>query len=102
MVSPAALTDACPHHDPVLVELHLLDAQSEQFVDPHAGSVEQIGQKLLATGKVVDHGLDLRPAGDHGETHPHAGAGEVAEIAKILFDHLSVEEDHGIERLILR
>ena len=50
---------------------------------------------------MVDHGLDLRPAGDHGKAHPHPGAWEIAEIAYFLFDHFAVEEDHGIECLIL-
>ena len=87
--------------DDVFVEIDILDAEGDTFGETEAGAIEEACHEEVSS---VEMGKDLADLGggeDDGEAFGADGMGEGADVAEIDEEDMAVEEDDGIEGLIL-
>jgi len=87
--------------DEVLIEVDIFDSKRQAFREAESGAIEQACHEVFATVEECEHGADLGGGEDDGEAFGADRAGELADIAEFPVEHLSVEEDDGIEGLVL-
>ncbi len=95
------LTLSVPDDNVQMIEFDILHAQPHSLHNPEAGAIEEPGQKSVCTVKPLEYGGDFAPTQHDGEFGGNLGAGEVAERAGIDVEDVLVEEDDGVEGLVL-
>jgi hypothetical protein len=93
---------AAADDDLAVAEVDVLDPESETFHEAQAGSVEEESHQMPWGRQLADDLPGLLRGEDHRDTIPGLGEGEGVEPTWVDIEHLLVEEDQGVEGLILR
>ena len=93
---------AVADEDFVTGEVEILHAQPQAFHEPQPGAVHQRGHEPLVAGEVRQHGLDLLPRHHNGEPPGLAGADDLAQVPDFSVENMTIEEQQGRKRLVLR
>jgi hypothetical protein len=86
----------------VAVQVDVLHAQREGFLQPEARSVEELAEKTEGAVEVFEQDLHLAPGEHVGQVIGTPRAVESVERGHLDLEHLAVEEDQRAERLVLR
>jgi hypothetical protein len=93
---------AIAHHDLLITKVEILDPQTQAIHQPQARAVEQSGHEPEGLLQSLDQAGDFVLRENHGQFARSLGASELAEVAEVDLQYVFVQEDDGIERLILR
>ena len=92
-----AMADA----DEVFVEIDVFDSEGQAFGEAESGAIEQACHEEFVTVEECEHGADFGGGEDNGEAFGADGVGDFADLAEFPVEYLPVEEDDGIECLVL-
>ena len=102
---PILISFAPAHDQSALVKIHVLDAQPQQFVDPHSRPVQQRPHKVFPPDQPFHHRLDLRldlrPARHHRQPQPPSRPLKIRKIPNIFLQRCLEQKNHRVQRLIL-
>ena len=98
---PVFLPLAVADDDLIAVEVEVLDSQSQAFQQPHACPVEQPGNEPVSAVEPGQQAADFVAGENGGEALWPLGASKLADGAEVLVEDLMIEEDEGIEGLVL-
>lgn len=91
-----------PHRDLLIVKVQVLDAESEGLGKPQARSVQEADHEAVWSLHFVEDSLDLLRREHHGQPVRLLRPVEVGDPVPVAPEDLSVQEQDGIEGLILR
>ncbi len=95
---------AFAHNDLASVDIHILDAQPQAFLDAQACAVEQANdQRIRGTGAldVPQQGLHFGDGEHDWQALRGLGARDAVEPGQGYAEHLAIEEQNGVHGLIL-
>ena len=92
---------AFPHDDRAVIEIQILDPQLQTLADPHARSIQKLGeQTMLPFQKTEDANHLIR--GQHDRQAPRRPrSSDLLEPGQIHTQHLAVEEQQGRQGLTM-
>lgn len=90
------------HNDLSLIEIHILDPQSQALDQAQAGAIKQLGDQLMRAGHRGEDLLSLFFRQDRRETFGLLGTDGVDRALQVFLEHVLVEEQQRAESLILR
>jgi len=97
---PVALAFA--HDDFTARELDILHPKPQALEQAHAGAVEQAENQTFSTGNQSEHSVNFLTCEHDGEPGGAFGPSDAGEPGQLGLQHLTVEEQEGSERLVLR
>ena len=92
---------AIPDEHLAVVEVDVLDPQSQCFQHPQSRAVEQPGDQPLDPGELGEQRLDLLLGQHDRQPDRLLGTGQPIEPGQIGLEHLPIEEKQGGKRLVL-
>lgn len=100
---PTVLLSFAPaNNDLMPVEVNVLHAQLQAFVDPEAGTVEEHDDDPDSSRQVFHDCGGFVTAEHERHTGRHTRSGNLLDLANVHLEHVSVHEEQRTQRLILR
>lgn len=90
-----------PNNDCVQCKIDILDSKAEAFHGPEAGAEKDFGHQLMDSGHGVDHPNGFSFGHNSWKSFGFFGANRTDLIREIDFKHFPVQEQKGVECLIL-
>jgi hypothetical protein len=101
MVSRSLFSFGVAKVDLRVLEIDVFDAKFERLHQAEPGPVEQCRHEALRAVQLPQEAPDLFATQHHRETTPLPRPLDPGELAKVAIDHVAIEEDQGVQRLIL-
>jgi hypothetical protein len=85
-----------------VVEIYVLDAKVDAFIESHAGAVEEAGHHVSCPGHSGEDVLGFSAGEDDREAFGAVCPLDVPDVAEFDREDVFIEEDKCVERLVLR
>jgi len=85
---------------PVL-EVDIFDSEPDAFAESESAAVENCRHKLVWRMELIEDGLDFMSAEEDGDACVAFGPGDESDGAEFHFEDMAIEEEEGIESLVL-
>ena len=95
------VTLAIPNDDLGASEVDVFDAKAQTFHEPNARAVKEFAHELGGSGHGGEHALDFRLAQDDRDSPGATRTDEIIHPIEVDVENFGIEEDEGIERLVL-
>lgn len=99
--SPVLVALPAPHHHHALLQIQILDSQPQALDQTEPASIDEHGHEPMQARHSMKDLLHLRRREHQRKSTPVLRPHRIQNILDIFFQDMTIDEDHGIQGLVL-